>query len=486
MKTDKNGRFGRYRAYYNNFAAHLLNAYNPNMYHPGMPWKWSDSDWFRCMDMIADFGFNVFEFWLEPRLFCRAGLSSEAGKEFARQMGAVISHCRRLGVKTEMICGLATSGPAWHTLCPNEASEWKEIRFLWEEWLRRLPELDIVGIVPGDPGACSRNGCTALTYIDKSLEIALLVRRLLPKATVEFNTWGPPFFGWGNIKGPPGWKGEFIQEYQHTAWEFDPVRAETSMKHLLKRLPEFPDGAFVAINMGFNPDGNPSGGQDARQWAREIAKTRDIITWDFSLTEGENNVIPHWRFERLFARRREEQAAAPYSGGICFTMTPLLNQLSLYESAQSFLRPDADPSGVADEFFGRLYGGEGLGLAGYMPLFEVVKDWGNYIDISLPRDAYHRRMRELAERLADLGKSVRGDAVFHPAPSSWHEEFLFFARLFRDLSAPTPDYDALRDLYWSRVYSIYDRLPEHVDPRPRAATERLVRAFLPDNWPVRE
>jgi len=38
--------------------------------------------------------------------------------------------------------------------------------------------------------------------------------------------------------------------------------------------------------------------------------------WDFSLTEGENAVYPHYRFARLFARRQEERAAAPYSGGI--------------------------------------------------------------------------------------------------------------------------------------------------------------------------
>lgn len=482
MEKSKTATPARYRIYYNNFASHLLNAYNPNMYYPQLPWRWSDEDWCRCIDMIADFGFNVFEFWLEPRLFCRQGLTSEAGAEFTRQLRAVMAHCRQRGVKAEMICALATCGPEWHTSCPNVESEWRELRFLWEQWLRRLPELEIVGIFPGDPGACSRNGCTALTYIDKSLEIALLAARLLPEAAVEFNTWGPPFFGWGNIKGPADWKGEFIPEYQSTAWEFDSRRAEAAMKHLLKRLSEFPDRTIVAINMGFNGDGNPAGEQDARHWAREIAKTREIITWDFSLTEGENNIVPHWRFERLFERRRQEREAAPYAGGICFTMTPLLNQLSLYESARSFIEPDADPRAKAEEFFERLYGSGGCGLAEYMPLFEVVRDWGNYAPVCMPRDEYHRRMRELAERLADLETAVRNDVVFHPEPKRWHEELLFFARLFRDLSAPAPDYDALRDAYWRRVYSIYDLLPRHVDPRPRAATERLIRAFEPERW----
>ncbi len=45
--------------YYNNFASHLLCAYNPNMYHPGLPYRWSDEDWRRLVDMIAGFSHLV-------------------------------------------------------------------------------------------------------------------------------------------------------------------------------------------------------------------------------------------------------------------------------------------------------------------------------------------------------------------------------------------------------------------------------------------
>ena len=96
--------------YYNNFASHLLCAYNPNMYYPELPYRWSDADWRRLVDMIASFGFNVFEFWLVPRLFCREGLESDFGREFARQMGVVIEHAHRRGVQVEFIAGLATVG----------------------------------------------------------------------------------------------------------------------------------------------------------------------------------------------------------------------------------------------------------------------------------------------------------------------------------------------------------------------------------------
>ena len=58
--------FGDRRIYYNNFAEHLQNVYNPNMVYPDLPNRWSDEDWRNLIDMIAGFGFNTFEFWLVP------------------------------------------------------------------------------------------------------------------------------------------------------------------------------------------------------------------------------------------------------------------------------------------------------------------------------------------------------------------------------------------------------------------------------------
>lgn len=469
--------FGQRRIYYNNFAAHLLNAYNPNVLYPGFPYGWPDADWFRVIDMVAGFGYTAFEFWLVPRLFCRAGIESDYGKVFVRQMNAVIDHAHSRGLQVELLCGLATVGSEWHTLCPHVADEWQEIQHLWDAWTRLLPGIDIVGLFPGDPGACSRNGCTAETYIDRCCDIAHRVRQNLPAAEMELHTWGPPIFGWGNLRGPAGWGGEFVQAWQHTAWDFSRTRAERAMAHLVKRLPDYPDPTSVAINLGFNSDGNPEGDEDARPWIREIAKTHPVQSWDFSLTEGENNVIPHYRLERLFAQRRRERKGAPYRGGICYTMTPLLNQLSLYAAARSFQEPDADCHAVAGDFYAALFGEAGRELVSYLPLFEVIKDWGNYVDIDLPREMYHSRMAELAERLQDLAGQERDTLILAPSAPAHREELLWFATLFRDLSAPNPDYEKLQQRYWQRVYAIYDSLPEHVDPRPRQATGRLCAFF---------
>jgi len=464
--------------YYNNFASHLLCAFNPNMYYPELPFRWSDGDWRRLVDMIASFGFNVFEFWLEPRLFCRQALDSTVGKDFARQLNVVIEHAHASGLQAEMIIALATVGEKWRTLCPNLPDEWREIRFLWDAWISRFPSLDIAGIFPGDPGGCSRNGCTAETYIDKSIEIASMLDRVRPGIGIEFNTWGPPIFGWGNIRMAPNSRGEFIPEDQGTAWTFSEERGERSMNHLLNRLAEFPANTVVSINLGFNADGNPQGEQDARPWAKAIARTRRILTWDFTLTEGENAVYPHYRFSRLFARRKEERAAAPYSGGIYFTMTPMLNQLSLFVAAQSFRDRDSDPYRLAGDFFARVFGNAGRALVDDYRLFEVIPDWGSYDVVKMPRVEYHERMRAFVERLEGAKNAVNASAVFFPDPETYRQELLFFARLFADLTAPAPNYDALKQVYWNRVYRIYDTLPSHVDPRPRGNTERFVRHFM--------
>jgi hypothetical protein len=465
------------RVYYDNFASHLLNVYNPNMLYPELGLRWNDQEWFRLIDMIRAFGFTTFEFWLEPRLFCREGLESEYGKAFLKQINAVTSYARGQGMDVEMLCALATVGSDWYTCCPNDPEEWREALYLWSSWPERLPAVSIVGIFPGDPGACSRDGCTAETFIDTSLEVSGVVRRQLPKAEIELHTWGPPFFGWGIIEGPPGAKGEFIADHQGTAWRVDAARTERSMRHLLRRLPDFPEKTSVAINMAFNPDGEPNGdaATDAGVWAREIAVTNRILTWDFSLTEGENAILPHYRLRALYEKRRKEREAAPYSGGICFTMTPLLSQLSAYAAAHSFIEADHDPNDVARAFLQGLFGTQGRVLAEYLPLFEVIPDWGNHEQLQLVLSEYHTKMRNLVDLLSSL--KARSSAPFLPEPEAYRKELLFFARLFRDLSAPTPEYEELRQRYWYHVYRIYDRLPAHVDPRPARATDSLVGFF---------
>lgn len=472
-------RFGDRRIYYNNFASHLLNAFNPNMLYPDLGYRWSDSSWSRCIDMVADFGFNSFEFWLEPRLFCLEGLSEPYGKIFAEQIDRIIDHAHRRGLTVQMLCSLATTGSQWRTLCPNDPDSWRLLRRLWTSWLERLSAIDVLSLFPGDPGACSLGGCTAETYIDRSCEIAGLAASIAD-CEVELGTWGPPFFGWGIIEGPEGWDGSFEQAYQDTAWRFDRSRSDRSMEHLLARLADFPDRTSVAINLGFNPDGNPGGEDDARRWAVEIAKQRPVYSWDFSLTEGENAITPHWRFDRLYRRRREEREVGVFSGGICFTMSPLLNGLSLFQAARSFSQPDADPFSVATEYLSGFFGDAGSELSLRYPVFEIVADWGYYGGPPRPLDQVHRMASEFGEILRGVSKVADPPFAFPVSPEWYRDELLFYADLYTRLSAPhvsASDLAAASDAYRRHVYAIYNELPRHVDPRPDMATRRFIDCF---------
>lgn len=158
-------------------------------------------------------------------------------------------------------------------------------------------------------------------------------------------------------------------------------------------------------------------------------------------------------------------------------MTPLLNQLSLFEAAQSFKDRDGDPDALAQTFFTKIFGESGRAFVADYRLFEVIPDWGAYDVVKMPRMEYHKRMSAFADRLEDARNSVNNAAILHPDPETYRQELVFFARLFADLTGSHPDYDALKKTYWNRVYRIYDSLPDHVDPRPRGNTERLIQHF---------
>ena len=469
--------FGTRRIYYNNFAEHLLNSFNPNMTYPDKAHRWTDSDWQNMMNMIADCNFNVFEFWLAPRLFCREALESEFTYEYIRQIHVAAEAAHKRNVKVEMLCALVTTGNDWYSCCPNVPEEWETIKFLWKKYAELMDCVDIFCIFPGDPGCCARNGCTAKTYIDKSIEITHLIKSVRPDSEFDFNTWGPPVFGWGILETPAGFEGQFLQEHQASAWSFDARRCRETMEHLVRRAGDFAQPCAFSVNMGFNPDGIPRGDEDGRPWAKLLAEKADVLTWDFSLTEGENAIFPHYRFQRLFEQRRKERSVGCYSGGICYTMTPLLNSLSLYEAGRSFVDPDADYDAVAREFYERAFGSGAGELVEYLPLFEVIPDWGNHVTLDISRSEYHRKMSEFVQKLSSWKDRLNGTFKIFPDAEFHRKELEFFAEIFRDLSAEFPDYTAIVERYRKHVYAIYDTLPAHVDPRPQLAVNKLLDFF---------
>ncbi|MGC8639941.1 MAG: hypothetical protein ACP5XB_08715 [Isosphaeraceae bacterium] len=508
-------RFER-RICYVNFAEHLQNAFNPNVLFDVPDNRWTLDDWDRFIDMISAFRYNTFEFWLVPSLFSPEALHGGAiQRQFAETINHVIAYGKKRGVAVHPTQAVNTVGRDWHYLCPHDPKEHAEIVALWDHWSRAIRGNESIGFFPGDPGGCIRNGCTPETYVDLCLELSRVVRRNNPGVMIEVGTWGEPMGGWG----VPLWSGT-------------PQRAARAMRYFLEKLPEFPAGTFTSINQGFSPDALPgTHGGDGRPYAREAAKRVKVLTWDYSVSEGEGTVSPRCRVRRMFERRREEAALGCYSGGICYTMAPRLQCLSLFCSAESWWDPTREPDAVLRDF-GRFVFGEPLQEIGpLLEEFEVIPDWGYYPPFPYSPTRLEAAMTRLIKLLDKAEATAETRLPLAPTLVEHRRDLRFFADLFRRLAGvaitargvtadaravglipqerselvsldemeewlaeASPDairrkleelsarlrgldVQRLSDEYWKKVYGIYDHIPHPVDPRAQGATSTLFTRF---------
>jgi len=470
-----------HRSCYVNFAEHLQNRWVPNLFFPDAPNRWSATDWRGFLGMIKAFGFTCFEYWVSPTLFDRPAL--ERGgiyAEFAVAMRGVAEIAHSLGLQIKYISELNTIGPDWYFACPHLPEDKQLILDLWRHWARELAGADIVGLFPGDPGGCNRHGCTHETAIELALEVIDVVTAENPGARFELGTWGTPFSGWGaDLLEVPGWDGSWqmlldagARTEQCHIWNGKPERARQAFDYLLTRLPAFPADAMVAINLGLDPDGNATMGGDARAYARAIGEVRPVTTWDYSAAEGELICYPHWRLPRLLARRREERAAAPYIGGMSYTMTPKLNLLSLYAAGQGFLDPDTDPDLVSRAFCRQVFGPEHEMLGELFEAFEVVPGWGHVPRRQWSREVLRAVYHEITERLEAADMSQCALPLF-PDPETYRQDLLWFARKFEEMAGPQPDRERIRREYWDNALAIYDVIRMSADPRAEMAARQF-------------
>lgn len=132
---------------------------------------------------------------------------------------------------------------------------------------------------------------------------------------------------------------------------------------------------------------------------------------------------------------------------------------------------------MAKAFYRNLFGSVGESIVDYLPIFEVIPDWGNYSAPGLSKEEIQKKAKAFIDLLETCRESVSGNTAFFPSPDRYREELLWYARLFAELSRPRADYDELYARYWNRVYRIYDALPEHVDPRPVNASRNIIDYF---------
>ncbi len=472
-----------HRSCYVNFAEHLQNNWNMNMFYPNAPNRWSLEDWRRWLTMIQSFGFNTFEYWVPPTLYDRPALQGGGiYADFAAAMRKVTEIAHEVGMKTKSLLTTNAIGPEWYFACPNEPEGKKLILDLWRHWMRELAGTDIVCIFPGDVGGCNRNGCNHETYVDLALVLTEIARQENANVCMEIGTWGSPFAGWGtDMRSVPGWDGSFsmISDAKYATpetplyiWNNTPEQARVAMEHFIKRLPAFPEDTLVAINLGFSPDADATTGGDAREYAREIAKLRSITSWDYSVAEGELVTYPHWRLPRMSARRREERSAAPYCGGMYYTISPKLNLLSFYAGGQFFADPDADPDLVSRDFCSRVFGEEHALLGELFEAFEVVPGWGHYPRRKWRKEVLREKYREMVDRLEAADMSNCSLPLF-PDPETYRQDLLWFARKFHEMAGPNPDRERIRKEYWEKSLAIYDHIPMSTDERAESAARQF-------------
>jgi len=478
--TNSTGVF-KHRAYYTNFASHLLNSWNANMMHPNAGNRWGAHEFSSLLDMIKAFGFTCFEYWLEPTVYKSILSEDSVYRHFVETIQQVIELAHAKGLKVKYVTCPNVIGHEWYFACPSIPQDKTLMDKLWRRWSRALKGTDIVGIFPGDPGGCRRNGCDHNTFIDLALEYTGIVQQENPSAIVEVGTWGTPFTGWGDdMHEVANWDGSWPMLLKGTIdatngvgchiWNGKPDRAKRAMDDFLKKLPQFPAETLVGINLGFSPDADPTMGGDARGYAREIAKIRRICSWDYSVTEGELIAHPHWRLPRIFSRRREERSAAPYYGAMSYTMTPALSHMCMYAAAQAGIDPDRDPDLVSREFCRRVFGPEHEMLGELFEAFEVVNGWGHYPRRKWSRPEAHRAYLKIIDHL-ESANTDKCDLPLFPSPEQYRQDLLWFAKMFVKLSSENPDREAIRKEYWKRALDIYDNVPMSVDERAEAAAK---------------
>lgn len=457
-----------HRSCYVNCAEHLQNAWNVNIMYPTAPGLWSDGQWSAFIDQIKSFGYNCFEFWIPPTLAVPGDARARAAVAIRRLMDLL----HQKGMRFKPLFSVNCLGAQWYHACPNDPADRARILEVWEFWGTALKGADIFAIFPGDPGGCNRNGCTHVTFIELATELTELLKRVSSASVIEIGTWGTPFSGWGeDMWTVADWDGSFrmisdsrykTEEMPIYIWNRKPQQIEACMRDLIDRLDRFPEDTLFAINMGFNPDSEPDGVDDGSLWAMEVAKKRGVTSWDYSLSEGELINYPHWRLPRMASKRLAELRTGAYIGGMCYTMTPMLNQLSLYAGGQLLMDPYRTADELASEFTRLVFGDPEIGLL--MESFEIVKGWGHY-----PRKMFEKpQLQANFTQLIDRLESCRGYSSklpIFPDPEIYRGDLLWHAHNFRELAGDAPDRNKIRAEYWKKALSIYDAIPMSADER---------------------
>ncbi|HUW56846.1 MAG TPA: hypothetical protein VMZ92_09435 [Planctomycetota bacterium] len=176
------------------------------------------------LDMIKAFGFNSVQMYDQWESYLDAGWGDKDAiwdsliedgwegepRDWPGKVDALADYARSIGLRTTLFVWGNTgfdyrTNRAFWALCPNDPAEREILEHYWEHQARHAAHFDHVVTHWGDPGGCSRNGCTIETAQHCHNEIVERCRRHQPKIESSFSLWmldSKRFGKWPGYEGP--------------------------------------------------------------------------------------------------------------------------------------------------------------------------------------------------------------------------------------------------------------------------------------------
>jgi hypothetical protein len=429
--------YSTWRAIYINDSSHQSNGYSPNLIYDVETFRWSLQRWYRYIDQMAFFRYNVLQIWIVPNMFSPDVFAGGDAFEYFRDtMRAVARYARPRGIQLCLLSPVNVAVkagtrldtlpnlgnlPMYTYLSPLKPAE-KELSLrLWDYWSRAIPEVGIWSFFPGDPGGCAERGCGPETYVDLAVEISHIIKGNNPQATIDFTPW--QFFGWG-----PSW----------TIDRKDSARVDRGYQYLVSHEKDFPPGTIFSPNVNdYTSDpavrGAGFGGGSSIRYLQELAKDHLIHTWSYFATEGEGWINHHFKVAGIL-KQRDVESRYPISGGICYTMTPAFNILNQYACAESFWNPDVTEQEVMQRYTEGAFGASSPELIGIFPDFDIAPMVGyTFADAPDWRPDYARILEAMQHDRAVLTAMAVPQATrfqMLPTPVEYTHELIYFCDLY--------------------------------------------------------
>jgi len=176
------------------------------------------------LDMIKAFGFNSVQVYDQWESYLDAGWGAKdavwdsliadgwegEARDWPEKVDAIGEYARSIGLRATIFVWGNTgfddrTGRAFWALCPNDPDEREVLEHYWERQARHASHFDHVVTHWGDPGGCSRNGCTIGTAQHCHNEIVERCRRYNADVESSFSLWmldSKRFGRWPGYEGP--------------------------------------------------------------------------------------------------------------------------------------------------------------------------------------------------------------------------------------------------------------------------------------------